>query len=173
MFNYSNNHNTFRLFLSVTIIVCSVFLVNTSNAEHFSPSMVSDTYGVGMGDEVRCLALNIYHEARGESISGQKAIAGVIMNRVRSQRYPDSICEVVWQPKQFSWTLAHENYHVVTDPIAWKIALIIGHLTLAGYEYARIGDATHYHATSVDPYWAASGHFIIKIGDHIFYKLDA
>ncbi len=168
-----NNQDSLRPVLGVALSICFMVLVNTSVADRSPPSTYHESYGTGMSDELRCLALNIYHEARGESISGQKAIASVIMNRVRSQRYPDSICEVVWQPKQFSWTTAHEKHHVVTDPRAWKMALIIAQRTLAGHEYARVGEATHYHASSIDPYWAAYGQFVVKIGDHVFYEMDA
>ncbi|HIE75488.1 MAG TPA: cell wall hydrolase, partial [Gammaproteobacteria bacterium] len=54
--------------------------------------------------EVGCLALNIYHEARGESHDGQVAVAAVTLNRMQSASYPDTVCGVVWQPHQFSWT---------------------------------------------------------------------
>ncbi len=168
-----NHQNSFRLTLGVALSVCFMALVNTSVADRPSPPIYHESQDTGMSSELRCLALNIYHEARGESTSGQKAIASVIMNRVRSQRYPDSICEVVWQPRQFSWTIAHERCHAVTDPRAWKKALIIAHRALAGYEYAGVGEATHYHASSVDPYWAAHGLFVAKIGDHVFYEMDA
>ena len=50
-----------------------------------------------------CLALAVYHEARGEPLIGQKAVAEVVMNRVASDRFPDTICGVVMQPKQFSF----------------------------------------------------------------------
>ncbi|MCY4149322.1 MAG: cell wall hydrolase [Gammaproteobacteria bacterium] len=173
MITFFSNLNAFRFVIGVVLSTCFMALVNTSVADRPSPPIYYESYGSGMSEELRCLALNIYHEARGESISGQKAIASVIMNRVRSQKYPDSICEVVWQPKQFSWTTTHERHHVVTDPRAWKMALIIANITLAGYEYARVGEATHYHASSVDPYWAAYGQFVVRIGGHIFYELDA
>ena len=58
-----------------------------------------------MGAEsILCLAMNIYHEARGESIEGQIAVAVVTMNRVKESKWPNTPCEVVWQNKQFSWT---------------------------------------------------------------------
>ena len=55
-------------------------------------------------EQLYCGAQNIYHESRGESNLGQIAVAQVVRNRVESQKYPNTICEVVWQPKQFSWT---------------------------------------------------------------------
>jgi spore germination cell wall hydrolase CwlJ-like protein len=55
-------------------------------------------------DELGCLVANIYHEARGEDALGQAAVAHVTLNRVRSPSYSDTVCGVVWQPGQFSWT---------------------------------------------------------------------
>ena len=57
-----------------------------------------------------CMTANIYHEARGESLKGQYAVAHVVMNRVHHEQFPNSVCEVVFQPKQFSWT------HTINDP---------------------------------------------------------
>jgi len=67
---------------------------------------VRDGEGTEMSQraEVHCLALNIYHEARGETFEGKLAVAAVTLNRVRHKRFPDGVCEVVWQPRQFSWT---------------------------------------------------------------------
>ena len=68
--------------------------------------------------EVGCLALNIYHEARDESHDGQVAVAAVTLNRMQSASYPDTICGVVWQPHQFSWT-RQQVRHKHRDPRAW------------------------------------------------------
>jgi len=78
-----------------------------------------------------CLAMNIYHEGRGEEMRGQAAIAAVTMNRVRSARYPDTVCAVVWQRKQFSWTRAAARHHIIDDAQAWARAHRIARLFLA------------------------------------------
>jgi len=70
----------------------------------FTLLMTSWTVFAESEDELNCLALNIYHEARGEPLAGQFAVAYVTMNRVVSARYPSSVCSVVWQHRQFSWT---------------------------------------------------------------------
>jgi len=67
------------------------------------------TFGVSIDtiqkrEQLYCGAQNIYHESRGESNLGQIAVAHVVRNRVESPKYPNTVCEVVWQPKQFSWT---------------------------------------------------------------------
>jgi spore germination cell wall hydrolase CwlJ-like protein len=127
-------------------------------------------------EEVNCLALNVYFEARNQSINGQRAVAWVTMNRVESERYPDSICEVVWQDRQFSWT--HDGKsdtpggNVIEDA-AWEIAQQIAVQVLVNnFESRRdpVRGATHYHADYVDPYWAEHYAEITTVDNHVFYK---
>lgn len=163
----------FPQFLTRAVLSFSLMVVaNIGIADYALKPIALQAYDSEVSKEVRCLAMNIYHEARGESTMGQKAVASVIMNRVRSPHYPDSICEVVWQPKQFSWTINHEKHHAVNDPKAWRKAIIIAQATLAGHEYDQIGLATHYHAISVDPYWTDYGRFVAQVGQHLFYTMD-
>ncbi len=61
--------------------------------------------------QAKCLADNLYHEARGESLAGIKAVASVVLNRVASKRWPNSICKVVYQRKQFSWANKPDARH--------------------------------------------------------------
>lgn len=84
--------------------------------------------------ELRCLALNIYFEARGEAPEGQLAVGLVSMNRVHSKRYPNSICRVVWQKRQFSWTHDGKSDRP-REKAAWQLAQSIA---LAVYEKYRI-----------------------------------
>ena len=123
------------------------------------------------GHELGCLALNIYHEGRGESLKGQSAIASVTMNRVDSKHYPNTVCEVVWQRKQFSWTHIAQRHHSVTDIAAWQQALVIAQRFLDGARAGQVGDATHYHAKNVKPYWVAENKLVGKVGNHYFYVL--
>ncbi len=124
------------------------------------------------GRDLECLALNIYHEGRGESARGQAAIAAVTMNRVQSEFYPNTVCEVVWQEKQFSWTRTAPQHHTVTDFTAWAHVLVVARLFLDGAQIiGGIGLATHYHADTVTPYWIADSKAIGKIGSHYFYIL--
>lgn len=124
----------------------------------------------------RCLATAIYFEARSEPVRGQLAVAQVIMNRVRSSDYPDTICGVVFQgqwrrnacqfsfacdgiadvPKEKSyWTLANKLAKRVTDGKAWL---------------TDVGHATHYHANYVKPRWRRDMDKVKSIGRHIFYR---
>ena len=120
-----------------------------------------------------CMTANIYHEARGESKKGQYAVAHVTMNRVKHEKFPDTVCEVVFQPKQFSWT------HTIKDPRpreyqAWKQAQKIALDVMYGNVPDNTFGAIYYHADYVDPWWAkADGMFMTRtIGSHIFYNYD-
>ena len=147
----------------------SVFLIGS--AAHADHARDFDFSKITPGHELGCLALNIYHEGRGEPIKGQSAIAAVTMNRVRSEQYPDTVCEVVWQHKQFSWTTVSTKHHSVTDMKAWKQSLVIAELFLNGARVADVGNATHYHATYVTPYWTEDKTLVAQVGNHIFYIL--
>lgn len=123
------------------------------------------------GEQLGCLAMNIYQEARGESIRGKLAVAAVTMNRVSSKHYPDTICEVVWQRKQFSWTNLTVKHHRFTDFKAWKQALLLAKLFMDGAIWPGVGKAMHYHAVSVSPYWMDSQQLVARYGNHLFYAL--
>lgn len=112
-----------------------------------------------------CLALNIYHEARGEPLEGQIAVAYVTDNRAK--RDPKNYCKVVYDRKQFSWTSAPGP--VDKKSSSWKEAVAVAK-TFKFFEDKTKG-ATHYHATYVRPYWAGSLKRMVKIGAHIFYKV--
>ena len=120
-------------------------------------------------DNKNCLAMNIYHEARGESIEGQYAVAHVTMNRVNDRRWDDNVCDVVYQPKQFSWTHTIMD-HTPKDKKAWAIANEIALATLDGRVPDNTSDSTHYHAEYVNPFWANDYEEVTQIGTHIFYR---
>lgn len=129
--------------------------------------------------EVRCLALNIYFEARGEPTDGQFAVGLVTMNRVQSPRYPDSVCEVVWQPRQFSWTHDGKSDHPYEQQ-AWDRAQHIANFIYHKYrtlpERARAAldrtkGALHYYAPKLaDPYWARLKQITFSAGGHVFLR---
>jgi spore germination cell wall hydrolase CwlJ-like protein len=141
-------------------------------------------------DEMHCLAMNIYHEARGESFAGKVAVADVVMNRVQDSRYPDTICGVVHQAKlskwhkdqgrdvpirnqcQFSWCCDGRDDAPIKG-FAWDESNLIAHNFIGFDTYQGITEgATHYHTTYVDPYWASSKgmRLIGQIGEHLFYR---
>lgn len=117
---------------------------------------------------VRCLAANIYHEARGESYTGQVAVANVVMNRVQSKRWPNTVCGVVFQRYQFSWTI--RKHPDINDEDAYVIASYVAALAVTGKLKSVVGGSNHYHADTIDtPYWAVGMEVVAKIGAHTFY----
>ena len=149
-----------------TFLVLSLFLGQL--ATPVSPSTPSQAL---YGQELGCLAMNIYQEGRSEPTKGKLAIAAVTMNRVASRHYPNNVCEVVWQPKQFSWTGLKTKYHVVKDAKAWQDALQLADLFLNGAQWPGVGNSMHYHTKAVQPKWSAKEQAIASIGNHLFYNL--
>jgi spore germination cell wall hydrolase CwlJ-like protein len=132
----------------------------------------------GMADRMRsleCLATAIYYEAASEGDDGQRAVAQVVLNRVRHPTYPSSVCGVVYQGServsgcQFSFTC---DGSLLRKPsvAGWTRARRIAAEALAGRVYAPVGHATHYHTHQVLPHWAPSLVKSAVIGAHIFYR---
>ena len=135
---------------------------------------------------VMCLALNVFHEARGESKAGQYAVALVTMNRAKEQNKP--ICDVVTAKKQFTWTnngLKHvkksnkfigyklKKEYIPKDMKAWDRAVQVAEYSLKGKVSDLTFGANHYYAfRKVSPYWSKQGHKTVVIGNHIFYHLS-
>lgn len=153
----------------------------------FSLYIISFLIGLGFGYEAKaqskteldCLTENIYHESRGEPVEGQIAVAATTLNRLMSDRYPDTVCDVVYEKGQFSWTNMNKKIKKpkVYDRIKNEIAkpMLMGLLT---HEYH---DVTMFHADKVylpekdrwvtlRPYWSEHYEKFTQIGNHIFYK---
>lgn len=126
------------------------------------------------GPEVDCLSLNIYHEARGESVRGQEAVALVTLNRAKSGRYPDNVCDVVYQGSkrrtgcQFSWTCDRRSDEP-RDQTTYQRCREVAIEVLNNQVEDFTNRADHYHATSVTPRWARAFKQTIRVGTHIFY----
>ena len=119
-----------------------------------------------------CLALNVYFEARSEPVSAQFAVAQVTMNRVLSDKYPDTVCGIVWQRKQFSWTHDGKSDRPPEEQ-AWRRAKWVAAVTLNDVDNSvdiLPRSALHYHADYVKPYWVSSLVKVAQIGRHIFYR---
>lgn len=115
-----------------------------------------------------CLAQNVYWEARDQSIAGQVAVAQVTMNRVHDPDYPNDVCGVVHQHKQFSWYWDGKS-DVPREEHAWEVAQVVAMGVLAGSGHKELEGVTHYHAVYVKPYWSESMQLVAQIDDHIFY----
>lgn len=121
--------------------------------------------------ELECLAMNIYHEARSERVEGQLAVAHVTANRVAHDKWGSTICEVVYEPKQFSWTFLLED-HTPHETAAYKKAEVIARDVLIGNTEDPTYGAVFYHASYVNPSWVKYMDISKIIGSHIFYTWD-
>jgi spore germination cell wall hydrolase CwlJ-like protein len=124
---------------------------------------------------LECLTAAVYYEARSEGSDGQRAVAQVVLNRVRHPAFPASVCGVVYQGSgrrtgcQFSFT-CDGSLSRRREPEAWSRAREIASAALEGEVYAPVGNATHYHTSAVLPYWAGSLSRSATVGAHIFYR---
>jgi N-acetylmuramoyl-L-alanine amidase len=128
--------------------------------------------GAPLSDEAQCIAVAVYHEARGESLEGQLAVAKVIMNRAASGKYPGSWCGVVKQPWQFSFVNPRTGYMPSVDQASasWRKALGVTRLAVANAVESVPDECLWYHADYVAPSWGRRLTRVEKIGAHIFYR---
>ncbi len=125
---------------------------------------------------IECLSQAVYYEAATEGVDGQRAVAQVVLNRMRHPGFPSTVCGVVYQGSelptgcQFTFTC---NGSLARTPIPslWAEAKKIANDALDGHVFAAVGHSTHYHADYVLPYWADSLAKQVQIGHHIFYRL--
>ena len=125
-----------------------------------------------------CLARNVYHEARGEPVAGQHAVAEVTLNRVRSRHFPDTVCGAVYEKRfdsvrnrlvgAFSWT----EFDEVSKPTgqAWEQAVRSAEAVYDEQQDPTVDGALFYHAARIEPNWAKEKKRITRIGSHIFYE---
>ena len=140
-----------------------------------------------IAEMLTCLALNVYHESKNQSIYGQYAVAQVVMNRVKDERFPSTICEVVTQgPHRPSWkgtgemipirNKCHFSWYCdgKSDKIRQKKTysdiVDLSRMLMKQNMIDIITGATHYHADYVSPAWAKTKTRTTKIEDHIFYR---
>ncbi|MEL6746602.1 MAG: cell wall hydrolase [Pseudomonadota bacterium] len=128
--------------------------------------------------ETRCMTMAVYHEARGEPKRGQIAVGQIVMNRVRSSFFPDTVCGVIYQGAhrrgscQFSFACDGIS-DLPGNKAAWERSRAIAQVIVSGGVWlSDIGHATHYHATYVDPSWRVGMKRIRQIGTHVFYLAD-
>ena len=175
-----------KLSLSTIVLIISLFSASTfgstMSAAGTSNPDPTELFAETSRPELYCLAKNIYFEARGDSLAGRYAVADVVLNRVVDRRYPNSICEVVYQGYktsngamrrnkcQFSWycdgkadTTPNSEMWRQSQAIAYQIVVLT---TMRGITEG----STHYHATYVNPSWNKDMHDIGRIGAHLFFR---
>ena len=150
-----------------------LFLAFPKSLEHFPPNYFTDK---------QCLAANIFYEARGESERGMKAVAAVTYNRVATKGFPDTVCKVVFQRKQFSWTHQESYSRIVKilnaelddfsekDQKIYKKILDLVELPEVHLTQELPKGTVFYHSVKVKPYWTKFKAKVKQIGNHIFYK---
>lgn len=144
-------------------------------AMEFSKSWLDAQPDARGGDELECLAEALYFEARGETVKGQFAVAQVILNRVKSERFPASACGVINQGTgkkyqcQFTYT-CDGHKEVINEPQAYERVSKVARAALDGVAPDVTKGATHYHTKAVSPRWAKVYTKTANIGTHIFYR---
>jgi hypothetical protein len=124
---------------------------------------------------LNCLASAVYYEAGNQDVDGERAVAQVVLNRVRHPAFPGTVCGVVYQGStkltgcQFTFT-CDGSLNRRPDVEGWSRALQVAQAALAGSVFAPVGWATHYHANYVVPYWAATMAKNAAVGAHLFYR---
>jgi Cell Wall Hydrolase len=123
-----------------------------------------------------CLTSAIYYEAGNEPEEGQRAVAQVVLNRVRHPAYPDTVCGVVYQGTDRGDNLCQFTFGCdgalarVPDAASWARARRVAFAALAGSVYAPVGMATHYHTLAVNPVWNKTLTPTAIVGAHIFFR---
>ena len=123
---------------------------------------------------LQCMTQAVYYEAAYEPLQGRRAVAQVVLNRMRHPAFPNSVCGVVYQGSnqrvcQFSFT-CDGSLNRKPSATAWAAAEAVAREALSGYVERSVGQATHYHANYVSPYWAPKLTKINQLGAHIFYR---
>ncbi len=116
-----------------------------------------------------CLSLALYHEARGEPLLGQLMVARVIVNRMKSPRWPSSMCNVITQDRQFSF-YRKGNAPKPRDEVAWAKAQKLATDIINDPNILPPSTVNHYHTPNVHPVWRKGLHRVARIGNHIFYS---
>jgi spore germination cell wall hydrolase CwlJ-like protein len=162
-------------------LLAGLLLISPVNAEEIKYDISS----------VECLAMNMYHEARGQGTAGLLAVSSVVINRVKDKRFPNTICEVVkqgptkesWKRNgkflpikdrcQFSWYCDGKSDETKDMETYNRLLKIAETLVYNKLPFIDITDgALFYHADYVKPDWAKTKTKTVEIQDHIFYKWD-
>ena len=123
-----------------------------------------------LGRELKCLAEAVYFESRGEPLTGQLAVARVIINRSASPLFPDDYCSVVTQPSQFSFVRGGRIPAPNTGSDAWARATKIARVAHQDQWASAVGDSLYFHAEHVRPRWANRKTARATIDSHVFYR---
>ena len=155
-------------------------LINAALPFDAAPVAAARPFAMAAGDSLDhrrallCMTQAVYYEAGFEPIEGRRAVAQVVLNRLRHPAFPKSVCGVVYQGSttpvcQFSFVCDGALYRRPALG-AWHQAAAVATAALAGYVERSVGEATHYHANYVAPRWAPMLAKVAQLGAHIFYR---
>lgn len=143
-------------------------LADEGDHDSLSEAVAAQTMPADMADDLECLATAVYFESKGEPLSGQLAVANVVLNRSRSGRFPASVCGVVTQRGQFGFVRGGRLPAVDTGRRDWKTAVAVAKIAMAdGWDTPAPG-ALYFHARRASPGWNRA--HVVSIGNHIFYR---
>ena len=152
-----------------------MYLAKNSEIEFFSKTALDNISMPKMNRELKCLSEALYFEARGEQIEGQIAVADVIINRKKSNQFPNTICGVISEGShkrhacQFSYN-CDGKLELIYDKRTYNRIVKLSSLILNGAFSDVTKGATFFHASEVSPAWSKKFKKTRKIGRHIFYK---
>ena len=135
---------------------------------HQQPLSTEQEVSMDLGQQIECMAKNLYYEAAMEPFEGKLAVAQVTMNRTQSPQFPKTVCGVVYQKGQFSWVT--EKVKGITNKYAWEECMIVARKALTEHKLHDTiyrTKAMYYHNTTVNPAWKLK--YVAKIGNHLFY----
>lgn len=178
----------------VTLTVVSMIAYNDTDeqpievVEVYQETEVTPSWYQIAKQETECLATNIYFEARGESVEGQKAVAFVTLNRVDNNKFPNDICSVVYQAKHSEWWAEHKDRLVpirnqcqfswycdgksdrIRNSSDYQRLYTLAAEVITGRHEDNTDGALWYHANYVRPDWRLAYDKTVDIDAHIFYK---
>ena len=161
--------------ISAKIATAAPDMPSAVTAPFVAPPFVTSNSSDDASRAADCLTAAVYYEARSQSVEGQRAVAQVVLNRVRDRAFPNSVCGVVYQGAerrtgcQFSFT-CNGSMNRPRELGAWDRARTVAAAALGGSVYAPVGAATSFHTTSILPWWASSLARITTVGAHVFYR---
>ena len=187
----------FTIPFMVLILLTNVSALADADTLLPGPKDNGELYSQEHNQQEYCMAMNIYHEARGDNLAGKYAVADVVLNRVQDTRYPNTICEVVMEgPVKESWKTKQDpnlpDDQRVYNPVRnrcqfswwcdgrddtpynldrWRESQEIAYMIITYGNYRGIAEgATHYHATYVNPSWNKRMQHVGRIGEHLFFR---
>ncbi len=154
-----------------------VYWLGVMGALLFTQSAAAESQ-IDIAEEIDCLALTIYFEARGEPYLGKIAVAHVVLNRVVDKRFPTTVCNVVRQGGeqqlrrcQFSWWCDGRS-DKPSDAQSWQMVQAVAQQVYWGFSPDPTAGALWYHADTVSPSWGKGFNRGPQIGQHVFYVDD-